>query len=168
MRLWLRTHGTTAAAILIAGLLTAWFGYLSLGSLLGALDPERLDQGFGRDVLSAAPAGSTADVGGAAANASAIVGIVIGAIVLLSAITIIGLLFRGEWAREAGLVIYGLLGFVAIAASLGGLAADPPAPSAWLGVLTGVFDFAIVGLLLAPTTARDFRSRSRGRAANPL
>lgn len=159
MRLWLRTHGTTAAAILIAGLLTAWFGYLSLGSLLGTIDPERLDQGFGRSVLSAAPAGSTADAGGAAANASAIVGIVIGAIVLLSAITIVGLLFRGEWAGEAGLVIYGLLGFVATAASLGGLAADPPAPSAWGGLLIGLTNFAVVGLLLAPATARDFRRR---------
>jgi hypothetical protein len=159
MRLWSRAHGTTAAAILIAGLLTAWFGYLSLGSLLGAIDPERLDQDFGRGVLAADPSVSTADAGGAAANASAIVGIVIGAIVLLSAITIIGLLFRSEWAREAGLVIYGLLGFVATAASLGGLAADPPAPSAWAGLLIGLTNFAVVGLLLAPATARDFRGR---------
>ncbi|MEA3510275.1 MAG: hypothetical protein U9R51_02465 [Actinomycetota bacterium] len=159
MRLWLRAHGTTAAAILVAGMLTAWFGYMSLGSLLGAIDPERLDQEFGRGVLSAAPAGSTADAGGAAANASAIVGIVIGAIVLLSAITIVGLMFRGAWAREAGLVIYGLLGFVATAASLGGLAADPPAPSAWAGMFIGLTNFAIVGLLLAPATARDYRGR---------
>src|SRR5680860_865564 len=82
MRSWLRAHGTTVAAILIASMLTVSFAYIAVESLIGA-------------------------------------------VVLLSAI-IIGLTFRGEWAREAGLVIYGLLGLVAIAASLGGLAADPP------------------------------------------
>jgi hypothetical protein len=144
------------ASIAYAGnLITALRGFL------GALDPDRLQRDFGRGVLSAASGGSTADAGGAAANASAIIAVVIGAVVLLSAIIIIGLAFRGEWAREAGLVIYGLLGLVAIAASLGGLAADPPAPSAWLGVFTGLANFTVVGFLLAPATSRDFKHRVR-------
>jgi hypothetical protein len=168
MRSWLRAHGTTVTAILIALMLTMTFGYIAVVSLLGAVNPDRLGEDFGRGALSLASAGTAADAGRMAANTSAIVGIAIGAVVLLSAIITVGLAFRSEWARETALMIYGLLGFVAIAASLGGLAADPPAPSAWLGVLTGVADFAIVGLLLAPATARDFRSRLRGNAPKPL
>ena len=167
MRSWLRAHATTVTAILIALMLTMTFGYIAVESMLGAVDSDRLGRDFGRGALSLTSAGTAADAGRIAANTSAIVGIAIGAVVLLSAIITVGLAFRSEWAREAALVIYGLLGFVAIAASLGGLAADPPAPSAWLGVLTGVADFAIVGLLLAPATARDFRGRSRGNAPKP-
>ncbi len=156
---WLRNRGTTVTAILIASMLTVSFGYIAVESFLGALYPDRLDQDFGRGVLSAAPAGSTADAGGAAANASAIIGVVIGAVVLLSAIIIIGLVLRGDWARETGLVIYGLLGLLATGTSMGGLTSDPPAPSAWLGVLTGLANLTVVGLLLAPATARNFKRR---------
>ena len=159
MQSWFRMRGTTIAAILIALILTVSFGYIAVESILGALDPDRLGANFGRGVLSAAPAGTTSDAGAAAANASAIIGVVIGAVVLVSAIVVIGLAFRGEWAREAGLVIYGLLGALTVAVALGGLAADPPAPSAWLGMLTGFANFAVVGLLLAPATARNFKRR---------
>lgn len=168
MRSWLRAHITTATAVLIALVLTVSFGYIAVESLIGAVDPDRLDRDFGRGALSFAPPGSTTDAGGAAGNASGIVGIVIGTVVLVSAIIIVGLIFRREWAREAGLVIYGLLGLVATAVSLGGIGADPPAPSAWVGLLNGVANFAIVGLLWAPATARDFRGRPGRRAAGFL
>jgi hypothetical protein len=52
-------------------------------------------------------------------------------------------------------VIDGLLGLMSIAVSLGGLSADPPAPSAWVGMINGIANFAVVGLLLAPATAQD-------------
>jgi len=158
----LRTHGTLGGAILIASVLTAWFGYVAVDSVLGAIDPNRIDPAFARGAL-AFTAGT--DTGGAAANASVIIGLVIGVVVLLSAIIIIGLVFRGEWAREAGFVIYGVLGLVASAAAMGGLAAQPPAPSAWFGLGIGLANFAVVGLLFAPATARNFRDHSRARVS---
>ena len=168
MRSWLRAHFTTATAILIALVLTVSFGYMAVESLIGAFDPDRLDRDFGRGALSFVPQGSTTGAGGAAGNASGIVGVVIGAVVLVSAIIIVGLIFRRAWAREAGFMIYGLLGLVATAVSLGGIGADPPAPSAWVGLLNGVANFTIVGLLYAPATARDFRAHRRRRAVGSL
>ncbi|MEA3501930.1 MAG: hypothetical protein U9R47_04085 [Actinomycetota bacterium] len=164
---WLRAHGTTVTSILIASVLTVSFGYVAVDSLLGAADPSRLDGEFGRSALSFASAGSGTNAGAVAANASAIVGFVIGSVVGVSVIIVIGLVFRREWARETGLVIYGLLGLLTAAVSVGGLAADPPAPAAWVGVLTSVANFTVVGLLFAPATARDFRHRSRRRVADP-
>jgi hypothetical protein len=52
---------------------------------------------------------------------------------------------------------------MSVAVSLGGLSADPPAPSAWVGMLTGLANIAIVVLLLVPPTSRDFRSSGRAR-----
>lgn len=162
---WLRAHGTIAAAILIASGLTLAFGYVAVDSLLGAFDPNRLDSDFTRNALGMGASGSSQGVGGAASNASAIIGVVIGAVVILSLIITVGLAFRSDWAREAGVVIYGLLGLMSVAVSLGGLSADPPAPSAWVGMLTGLANFAVVGLLLVPPTSRDFRNRGRSRPA---
>ncbi|MGB5168787.1 MAG: hypothetical protein WBO84_09430 [Acidimicrobiia bacterium] len=162
---WLRAHGTIAGAVLIASGLTLAFGYVAVDSLLGAFDPERLDSNFTRSALGMGGANSAQGVGGAASNASAIIGIVIGAVVILSLIIIIGLAFRRDWAREAGVVIYGLLGLMSIAVSLGGLSADPPAPSAWVGMLTGLANVAIVVLLMVPPTSRDFRNSQRARPA---
>lgn len=166
MTSWLRAHGTTVTAVLIALVLTVSFGYVAVESLLGAINPERLDGDFGRGALSFATPGTGTDAGSVAANASAIIGVVIGAVVLVSAIIVVGLAFRREWAREAGFVIYGLLGLLTISVALGGFAGDPPAPSAWVGMLTGVANLTIVGLLFAPATARDFGRRPRRRTAD--
>ena len=165
MRRWARERATTDIAILIALMLTLTFGYIAIDSILGAIDPERLGRDFGRGVLPFSPTGTGTNASAVAANASAIVGLAIGSVVLVSAVIVSGLLFRRDWAREAGLVIYGLLGLMAIGASLGGLFADPPARSAWLGILTGVADLAIAGLLLAPATATHFRHKAQVRAA---
>lgn len=162
---WLRAHGTLTSAVLIASGLTLAFGYVAVDSMLGAFDPERLDSNFTRSALGMGGTSSAQGVGGAASNASAIIGIVIGAVVILSLIIIVGLAFRRDWAREAGVVIYGLLGLMSIAVSLGGLSADPPAPSAWVGMLTGLANVAIVVLLMVPPTSRDFRNSQRARPA---
>ena len=165
MTSWLGAHATIAGAILIASGLTPAFGYVAVDSLLGAFDPGRLDSNFTRSALGMGGTNSAQGVGGAASNASAISGVVIGAVVILSLIIVIGLAFRRDWAREAGVVIYGLLGLMSIAVSLGGLSADPPAPSAWVGMLTGLANVAIVVLLLVPPTSRDFRNSGRIRPA---
>lgn len=159
MTTWIRAHGTTAGAIFIASTLTIIFGVIAVDSWLGAIYPDRLDPDFARLTGSIADTDPTQASSGAAGNASALIGLVMGIVVILSIVIIIGLTFRGQWAREAAFVIYGFLAFVALAASLAGLAADPPAPSAWTGVLVGVADLAIVGLLMAPATSRDFSGR---------
>ncbi len=135
MKPWLRAHGTIAAAIL-----TLVFGFIAAESLVSAIDPSRLDTGFGTGLLMM-DSNNAPGARGAAANASAIIGVAMGAVVVTSAVIVVGLAFRCERAREAGLVGYGFLGLVSIAASMGGLAADPPA------------------------TARDFRYPATGRSA---
>lgn len=82
----------------------------------------------------------------------------IGAVVVVSAITIVGLTLRRGWAREAAVGIYGFLGVVATAVSIGGLRT---APSASIGLLSGVASIGIVALLLTPSTVRDFNSVGR-------
>jgi len=162
---WFRAHATLAGAVLIASGLTAAFGYIAVDSLLSAIDPNRLDSEFTRSALGMGGVSGSQGIGGAASNASAIIGVVIGSVVILSLIIVIGLAFRRDWARETGVVIYGLLGLMSIAVSLGGLSADPPAPSAWVGMLTGLANVAIVVLLLVPPTSRDFRNSGRTRPA---
>ena len=162
MAAWLSKYGTTAGAILIALVLTVVFGFMAIDSLLGAIYPERLSPSFARMLGSISETDPGSARGGPASNASGMIGIVVGSVVMVSAIAMIGLLFAQQWAREAALVIYGVLGIVVLAASIGGLAGDPPAPSAWTGILVGIANLAIVGLLLTRSSARVFR----GRAAN--
>lgn len=165
METWIRAHGTTVGAILIALALTIVFGFLALDSWLGAFYPERLDPSFARMTGAISRTDVSNSVrGGATSNTSGIIGLVMSAVVLLSAIIIVGLVFLRAWAREAAIVVYGILGLVALAASLGGLAADPPAPSTWTGVLVGLANLSVVGLLLAPASARSYSGRPLNRS----
>lgn len=150
-------------AILIILVLTVAFGFIAIDSLLGAIYPERLSPSFARFVGSIAETEQGSAGGGPASNASGMIAIVMGSVVIVSVIIMTGLLFLQPWAREAALVIYGVLGLVVVAASLGGLAADPPAPSAWTGVLVGVSNLTIVGLLLTKSAARIFSGRPPDR-----
>ena len=163
MNPWLRSHGTVAAAIVIAVTLTSVFGYIAAVSLLGVAYPDMIDPGFAQGALFGSD-GTATDPSSAAQNASALVGMLFGAVDVVSMILIVGLIRRQSWARESAIVVYGFLGIVAIGASLAGMAADPPAPSAWLGIITGFANIAIVGLLLLPPTARDFDRLVRLRA----
>lgn len=150
---WLKRNGTSVAATLIAAALTIAFGSIAVFSLLGARYPERLDPMFTRMTGSVESGTST--------NASAIIGLVFMIVVLVSAIIVIGLAFRQAWARESAFVIYGFLGLLVLSVSIGGLAGDPPAPSAWTGMLVGVANISIVVLLLLPPTSRAFRGGHR-------
>lgn len=71
---WFRAHGTIAGAVLIASGLTLAFGYVAVDSLLGAFDPGRLDSDFTRSALGMGGANNAQGVGGAASNASTIIG----------------------------------------------------------------------------------------------
>lgn len=166
MKPWLRSHGSIAAAIAIAVTLTSVFGYIAVVSFLGVLDPNRIDSRFRQGALFGS-SGTATDVSGTAQNASALIALLFGVVVLVSIIVITGLIRRQSWARESAMVIYGFLGILSIAVSASGITADPPASSAWLGMLTGVANLTIVGLLLLRSTARDFdpilRLRSQAR-----
>lgn len=167
MHEWVKSHGTTAAATLIAATLTAIFGFIAGQSILSWIDPERVDPGFSQGALILGGS-STSSNSAAVQNATAIIAILFSAVVLVSAIIVVGLIRRKSAARESAFVVYGLLGFISIATSLSGLTSDPPAPSAWFGVLTGMANFAVVVLLLVPATARDFDPYTRRRTATKV
>lgn len=156
MRRWRRVHATTAAATLIASALTLWYGVVAVQSWITAVDPDRMDPAFARRALVLG-----GERGGSAATASGIIGLVIGAVVVVSVIVIAGLVLRRPWAREAAFGLYGFLGVVAIMVSVGGLMADPPQSSAWFGLLSGAASLSVVALLLARPTGRDFNAAER-------
>lgn len=66
-----------------------------------------------------------------------------------------GILRRRSGSHQAATVIFALLALMALAASLSGLTADPPAENAKLGLLVGLVDVAIVVCLLLPSTQED-------------
>lgn len=68
----------------------------------------------------------------------------------------LGILRRREWARHGAILTFVALAMIVLPLSLGGMTADPPAPQAWLGVLLGTAEVAIVVLLLTPALADDF------------
>lgn len=87
-------------------------------------------------------------------------------ILVVSALTVslaVGVLRRRQGARHAALVTFGVLGLVALAASLPGLSADPPRPGAPFGLVTAIVDVAVVVLLLLPMTADDVDDAERDR-----
>jgi hypothetical protein len=95
---------------------------------------------------------------------------VVGVILVVSALTLsltVGVLRRREGARHAALMTFGILGFLALAASLPGLTAVPQRSGAPFGVLVGLTDLGVVALLLLPATADDVEDaeRERDRAA---
>lgn len=161
---WFKGRGTTVGAVLILLALTSVFGFIAIDSLLGAIYPERLSPSFARMLGSISETDPGSARGGPASNASGMIGIVMGSVVIVSVIILVGLILIQAWAREAALVIYGVLGLVVLAASLGGLAGDPPAPSAWTGMLVGIANLMIVGLLLTRSSARIFSGRPPDRS----
>ncbi|MCZ7533745.1 MAG: hypothetical protein M5U23_10100 [Acidimicrobiia bacterium] len=153
MKQWLTDHWSTAGAVLVAGVLTAAFGNIAFQSLLDWIDPSRIDDDFARGALGF---GGGADPGQTALNTTAIITVLFGSVVIVCAVLVIGLALRKIWAREGAFFVFGLLGLVSVGASLAGFAADPPAPSASVGMATGIANFVVVALLLMPATRLDF------------
>jgi hypothetical protein len=75
---------------------------------------------------------------------------------LLTATLAFGLARRRPGARYAAIPVFLLFGCLSLAGSLAGLAADPPARNAALGLLNGVVCLAVVALLARQATADDF------------
>ncbi len=94
------------------------------------------------------------------------------AVCALTASLALGIARRQQGSRYAGIGVFLLLGCLSLASSLAGFSADPPAPNAGMGMLNAVACFAILALLLAPRTARDFERgemdrRLHSRAGRP-
>lgn len=96
-------------------------------------------------------------------NATVIVAGLILAISALTAGLSVGVAMRREGARHGAMLVFGVLGFIALAAAIPGLQSNPPRPGAGYGVLVGLVDLAVVTLLLIPTTADDFSLIERER-----
>lgn len=91
-----------------------------------------------------------------AENAAALTTMLIVTVAVVSVLMLVGILRRRQGARFAAIAVFGFLALVVLGVSWSGLTADPPAPNALYGMLCGVVDALIAGLLLAPATADDF------------
>ena len=67
-----------------------------------------------------------------------------------------GVFRRREGAHHAAIITFTILGLIALAASVQGLTADPPAENAKTGLAVGLLDLAIVVTLLMESTRDDF------------
>ena len=61
-----------------------------------------------------------------------------------------GLATWREWAREAALGVFGLVGAGLLVLSLAGATADPPGRNAWWGVLGSMLVLAVAALAVSP------------------
>jgi hypothetical protein len=163
---WLRTYGTWATALAVAGTLTAVFGYMALMSILSVIDPQRVDPAFAGWALQFDANQGAVD--NATRNASAAIGLILGIVVLTSIVVLIGvILIRGS-AREAAVILYGILGLVSLGSSLAGVTSDPPARSAWVGIVVGLANILVVVLLLSRPTNRLFYTRPENHSGGFL
>lgn len=147
MRVHRRCAATTLAAVGVSVVVTLAFAVFAVEQIAN-IDP-------GRRTIQAEEArlGLNPQM---ANNVTAITAGLILAVCLLTLSTAIGIARRSTRMRYAAIGLFGMLGSMALAAALAGLTASPRSPNAWYGLLCGLADFTIVGLLLAPSTADDF------------
>lgn len=147
---WAQRHGTTAAAAAVASAVTIPYTFVFVGLLGDIRSPERVD---------ASRVGRLTELGaqgGEIRAALIIIAVVVAAILAVTITTIIGIIARRHWGRDGGMVVFGFLGVVATAASLGGLFVEPPQPGAWWGLATGIGSLLVSLLLFLPATLLDF------------
>ncbi|HJR44414.1 MAG TPA: hypothetical protein VJ927_02300 [Actinomycetota bacterium] len=75
-----------------------------------------------------------------------------------------GVFRRREGAHHATIVVFAMLGLIALAASSQGLFADPPAEGAKLGLAVGLTNIGIVALLLTNSSREDVEHMESIRA----
>jgi hypothetical protein len=154
-------RSTLGAGLLVLALSLA-FLMRGIASLLLARNPGLGDRRV-LAVLGISP--------GDSASSTVLVGAAIVTLVLtaLATLVAVGVLRRHPWAREGGIVLFGLFAVVLIMLSLQGLTAAPRAPTAVWGMVIGVLNAAVVTLLLRPATTRDMEqaevARRRSRNA---
>jgi uncharacterized protein YhhL (DUF1145 family) len=151
---------TTIAAVVLILVVTAPFLYNAVSLARSTADEEALRL----EVREALILNNVNPGAREAANYARYLSIIMIAVCLVTIAIAVGLLRRREGAHHAGIVVFGLLAVISIAASLAGLNADPPAPRAGLGLLTGIANAAIVLLLLRRQTMDDIEGAESLRA----
>jgi hypothetical protein len=146
--------GTTKAAAVLIAALTAVFVAYAISDVTN-IDADRNTLTPEEVLLGLTP--------GEGNNAVVVSAVLIFIVSTLCLIVLIGLLRRQQGARHAGIMVFGVLAFGVLAVSLSGLSADPPSPNAAYGVMCGLVNAAITGLLLAPATAEDFSEAEHAR-----
>jgi hypothetical protein len=144
---------TKAAALLIAGL-TGVFVAFAISDIT-TIDADRNTLRPDEALLGLTP--------GQGNNAVVVSAVMIFIVSTLCLVVLIGILRRQQGARHAAIMIFGVLAFGVLAVSLSGLSADPPSRNAAYGVVCGLINAAITGLLLAPSTADDFSEAEHAR-----
>ena len=147
MRVHRRHAATTLAAAGMIVVLTLVFAAYAVEQI-ATIDPERSSVAAEEARLGLDPQ--------MANNVTAITATLVLAVCVLTLGAAIGIVRRSVGTRYAAIGLFGMLALVAIAAAGSGLTATPRSPNAWYGLLCGLADVGIVGLLLAPSTADDF------------
>lgn len=154
-----RATSTTVAAVLI---LLVCVPFIANGFALYDLirDPGSADLELRQAlVLARAPAGE------AATRTFAIFGAILTlGLCALSFAFAVGVLRRRQGAQQAAAITFTILAMIALAASIAGLTAEPPAENARIGFLVGLVDVAIVAFLLLPSTQDDIEHAETVRA----
>jgi len=80
--------------------------------------------------------------------------------VSLTALAVLyGLVMWRDWAREAALGVFGLVGAGLLVLSLAGATADPPGRNAGWGVLGSLLVLAVAALAVSPPVRRDWERK---------
>jgi hypothetical protein len=167
MGTWLRAHGTTAAAVVLGVVLSVPYAWMAVADFTAARDPSGLDSEFLRNLGSIGArftgGAATSAEGDGVSTALLFIALFETAVLVVVGIVRVGVTLRHQHSRETGLVVFTVIGVVAIAVSTSGVAADPPAPGAWIGMLSGLGALGVASLLWAPRTARDFLDKEMAR-----
>ncbi len=150
----------TLAAATLALVVTATFLAAGIDLLLTSRDPDRVSAEERSAMVSLGLPTGSRETG----TLALISGVVVVVTSLIGVVVAVGLLARREWAREAGIGLFSILGIILGAVALGGLLADPPAPGAGLGLALAVAQLAVAGLLLTQQTEDDFARAAMARA----
>jgi hypothetical protein len=151
---------TTLAAVVLILVVTAPFLYNAVALARSTADEEALRL----EVREALIMSNVNPGPQEAANYARYISIIMLVVCVVAIAIAVGLLRRREGAQHAGIVFFGLLAVISIAASLAGLNADPPAPRAGLGLATGIGNALIVFLLLRRQTMDDIEGAESLRA----
>lgn len=137
---------TTTAAIGVISTLTLVFAVFAIREISALNSGRSLES----DEVLLGLTGDTAD------NATWLSAGLILVVCLMATGMVLGLARRNTGARYAAITLFLFLGCLSIGASVAGMTSTPPARNFGFGLLCGVVDLVIVGLLLAKPTALDF------------
>ncbi len=143
---------TMTAAVLLGAVLTIPFLNGAVQFILDGIDPSRIDL-EARSVFAQMGLPTGAEELGVG---SMIAGAAIGLISLVTLVTLIGIAFRRQWAREAGIGLFTAYAIVVTPLAISGLVADPPARNAGIGLMVGLASALVVVLLALPPTSLAF------------